>query len=127
MRAIDGRHPCDMVYRKATSEVKRYSVEPWGLVLHRGRLLFSAGKSPEQGVRRERRFFNVDAVESLKCFADEQFDEPAPQETKWDALFRDSLGIYCDWPTPAVDVHLHVGGHHAVHLTQRAVHPSQQT
>lgn len=125
MMAIDEQHVCTMRYQKTNGEVDSYEIEPWGLVLHRGRLLFIAGKSPAKGVRRERRTFHVDGVLELQVWNDERFEEPPGTLTDWDSAFEDSFGIYIDMDSGAEVIHLQVRGRNVVALQQRAVHPSQ--
>lgn len=126
MTAIDERIPCAMRYQKTTGEIADYEIDPWGLVLHRGRLLFIAGKSPAKGVRKERRTFHVDGVLQLRLWRDEHFEDPPSSITDWDSAFEDSFGIYIDMDRAAEQVHLRVRGRNVVALQQRSVHPTQQ-
>lgn len=124
MKAVEQRRPCRMVYEKPTKN-EDYDIHPWGFVLNRGRLLLVAGKLSKSG-RPERRFFNVDAIRGLTESAHARFEEPPARQTDWDAAFRDTIGIFTDWPDPPEDVHLRVRGRHPTALRQRAVHSSQQ-
>lgn len=126
MRAIDERRRCSMTYQKGNGQVKTYDIEPWGLVLHEGRLLFVAGKAPERGGPTQRRTFSLDGVQHLQIIEHGRFPEPAPHQTEWAEIFRDSFSIYCDWQDPPADVHIQVRGRWRTALQQRNLHPSQQ-
>lgn len=123
MTAIQDRRPCRMEYERRNGEVRDYIIEPWGMVLHGGRLLLVAGKR-ESGARPQRRLFDVDGIQELTTLKG-RFPEPPDREVAYHKAFEHSIGIYCDWPDPPVDVHLRVRGRHAVVLRQRRVHPSQ--
>ena len=108
LHAIHERHPCQLRYQPYGRPEKPYSVQPWGLVLHNGRLLLSGGKEPKAGLRLERRFFTVDGILELTVHSDETFDAPSPRHTDWGAIFKDSFGIFCDWKGGPQDVKLMV-------------------
>jgi predicted DNA-binding transcriptional regulator YafY len=124
IQAIQDRRVCGLDYEKQDGVRQHYTVEPWGMLLNNGRLLLVAGKRRSRQPTR-RRIFDIDGILGLEVRG-ERFVEPADHQVAYDDVFRDSIGIYCDWPTPARDVVLRVGGGHAVALRHRAVHVSQQ-
>lgn len=124
-RAVEDRLACDIEHQLGSGEVKNYRIEPWGFVLHRGRVLLVAGKVVETVKTRERRFFNVDGIRKLVVTA-EVAAPPPSGATKYDRLFRHSFGIWLQ-PDPATTrVHLRVRGPLAAVLEQRAMHHSQR-
>lgn len=124
IQAIQDRRLCGLDYEKQDGARQHYTVEPWGMLLNNGRLLLVAGKRHLRQPTR-RRIFDIDGILALEVRA-ERFVEPADHQVAYDDVFRDSIGIYCDWPTPARDVVLRVGDRHAVALRHRAIHVSQQ-
>ena len=127
IRAVEERRVCSLRYEKRSGDQERYTVEPWGLLMYRDRLLLVAGKRVEGERAPLRRFFDLDGVLDLQIDPLEpRFQEPADRHTDYDAIFGDYIGIYCDTGEPVEDVVLHVRGRHAVALRQRQAHHSQQ-
>ena len=115
---------CQMTYEKMDGTVEEYEIEPWGLILHRGRLRFLAGKRETGSTRPIRRIFNFEGVKEVQPL-EQRFPEPPPTALDYSLIFRDSIGIYALDMEP-VDVHLRVRGWIAVRLQQRSIHDSQQ-
>ena len=126
MEAIEHRRPCTMRYQRGDGVVRPYEVQPWGFILHHGRLLFVAGKIDDETGKLERRIFNVDGIYTIRIREGERFEVPAPRQINYEEIFRHSFGIYCDWEEPPCRVHLRVRGAHRVLLERRSVHHSQQ-
>ncbi len=127
IRGIEERRVATFTYEKRSGEVQPREVEPWGMVLFHGRLLLVAGRRdlPVGGAHR-RRMYDIDGIREVSLDESGRFPEPADRHVDYDGAFRDSLGIFFDWPETPVDVHLQVRGAWAVALRQRSVHDSQQ-
>ncbi len=123
--AIERRQTCAMRYETLRGETGWYEINPWGLLLYRGRLLFAAGKKIPALRRPERRFFHFEGILSLEADEGPPFPEPRPEDLDFDEVLRDSFGIYCLEDEPTRQVHLRLRGRHAVALRQRKVHHSQ--
>ncbi|MFM2162834.1 MAG: hypothetical protein RLZZ383_2346 [Pseudomonadota bacterium] len=125
--AVEERRVCALRYEKRTGQRERYTIEPWGLLMYRDRLLLVAGKRVDGERLPRRRFFDLDGVLDLQIIEGEgRFTEPADRHTDYDAIFSDYIGIYCDTGEPVEDVVLHIRGRHAVAMRQRQAHVSQQ-
>lgn len=124
-RAVEERLVCEIEHQLGSGEVRQYVIEPWGFVLHRGRLLLVAGKVAEAVKTRERRFFNVDGIRRLAVTAARGSPPPAGA-TQYERLFRDSFGIWLLSNPVLTKVHLQVRGSLAAILEQRAMHHSQR-
>lgn len=124
-RAVEDRLVCEIEHQLGSGEVRPYVIEPWGFVLHRGRLLLVAGKVVESVKTRERRFFNVDGIRRLAVTAARGSPPPAGA-TQYERLFRDSFGIWLLTDPVLTKVHLQVRGSLAAILEQRAMHHSQR-
>ncbi len=125
LAAQHGRFVCRIQYVGLNGLVGKHEIEPWGLLLHRGRLLCVAGKRTHKRPHPVRRMYLLDGIQSVVT-SKTRFHEPAAKHTDYAEIFEDSFGIYCDMPEEAEDVELQVRGSHAIALRQRAVHPSQQ-
>ncbi len=119
------RHVCRIQYEGLNGFVGPHEIEPWGLLLHRGRLLCVAGKRSVKRPHPVRRMYLLDGIQEVVTTR-QRFHEPAAKHTDYAQIFKDSFGIYCNMPEEAVDVHLQVRGVPAMALRHRAVHPSQQ-
>ncbi len=126
MDAIEQRRPCHMRYQRADGVVRSYEVQPWGFILHHGRLLFVAGKTNDETCKLERRIFNVDGIYAIGIREGERFEVPAPRQVNYEEIFRHSFGVYCGWEEPPCKVHLRVRGPNSVLLRRRSIHHSQQ-
>lgn len=126
IRGIEERRVASFTYEKRTGDVLKREVEPWGMVLFQGRLLLVAGRTDISAGAQRRRMYDIDGVRDVSLDTSRRFLEPPDRLVDYGEAFRDSLGIFFDWPHPPVDVHLQVHGSWAVSLRQRSVHASQQ-
>ncbi len=123
--ALAKRRICRIQYDGLNGGSGPHEIEPWGMLLHRGRLACMAGKrDPAESDSSMRRMYLIDGIQSV-VVTQRRFQVPAARHTDYAELFKDSFGIFCGLPDEAQDIHLRVHSRHAIALKQRAVHPSQ--
>jgi len=124
--ALHKRKVCRIEYQGLNGFVGTHEIEPWGMLMHRDRLLCFAGKRGTKQAHPARRMYLLDGVRRVQTTR-LRFPEPASSQLDYGRIFEDSFGIYCDMPGEAQEVHLRVWGPAAMDLRQRSLHPSQQT
>lgn len=118
--AIIGRSRCEIEYRALKDTTLSYEIEPWSFVWVR-QSLFLLARHADNG---ERRNFELDGIRQVTSIGG-TFTPPSTEEMDVEVVYADAFGSYAGYGTP-VDVHLRVRGSHAVYLSRRVVHRSQQ-
>ncbi|HNH48733.1 MAG TPA: WYL domain-containing protein [Myxococcota bacterium] len=118
--AIRKRERIRFHYRTLDDRCSDYTVEPWSLVLHRGRVLLLSQKCDKD---KEIRLFDLDRMTDPQHVPVRAQSLPPEPGRVWEAAF----GIYADPRKDPEQVHIRVRNRAAVELESRRVHGSQTT